>query len=385
MKKLFGLHITVIFLGVTSFLNDLSSEMIYPLLPIFLTQIGATASFIGLLEGIAETTSSLLKLFSGYLSDIIGKKRFLAILGYSISNLARPFIGFSTHPLHVLLLRFTDRVGKGIRTSPRDALIASVTDKDLRGKAFGFHRSMDHLGALAGAGVAFVLLKFLGLKIETIFLLVFIPGLLSIGTLIFGVKEVKEVKIDSLKEKPSFSLKPFDKKFKFYLIILTIFTLGNSSDAFLILKAKEANLSIEQLPLLWMVLHLIKSIFSTPFGIISDKISRRSVIISGWVIYALVYLGFSFAKSPLHIWILFLVYGLYFALTEGAERAYVADLVPEGLRGSAYGIYNFTIGIMALPSSLICGILWENFGSFTALSFGASLAFIASILLYKIK
>ncbi len=386
MKNIFRLHPAVLFLGVASLLNDMSSEIIYPLLPIFLTTyVGASYAFVGVIEGIAETTASLLKLYSGYLSDRIGKKKQLTVLGYLTSNLTRPLIGLAGSPFVVLVFRFMDRIGKGIRTSPRDAIIASVTDENSRGKAFGFHRSMDNLGSLLGAFTGFLLLSIAGLDIRTVFLLVFIPGILAVLAVMFGVKNVDQEIGSEKKKKISLSLKPFDSSFKKYILILGIFTLGNSSDAFLLLKAKECGLDNAYVPLIWMVLSLVRTVLSTPLGILSDKISRKKVIISGWIIYAAVYIAFAYSSRVWHIWILFCIYGFYYALTEGVEKALVADIVKEELRGTAYGIYNFVIGIVTLPSSIICGILWQKFGSIYALGFGALLAFVASVMLLGIR
>ncbi len=385
MNKITKLHPTVIFLGIASLFNDLSSEVIYPLLPIFLTSsLGASYAFVGLIEGVAETTASLLKLYSGYLADKTGKKKFLTVSGYLLSNLVRPIIGFAVSPVFVLFLRFFDRIGKGIRTSPRDAIVASVTDESVRGRAFGFHRSMDNLGSLLGAMAGFLLLNYLGLDIRTIFLLVLLPGTIAVMAVIFGVKNVdSEIKVDG--KKISLSLKPFGKNFKKYLLIVGIFTLGNSSDAFLLLKAKEVGISDGFIPLLWMVLSLVRTVFSTPAGILSDKMDRKKVIIFGWIVYAAVYIGFAYTTKVWHIWTLFCIYGFYYALTEGVEKAFVADLVREENRGMAYGLYNFIVGILALPSSVICGLLWQRFGSLYALGFGASLAVVSSILILSVK
>ncbi len=385
MKALLRLHPAVIFLGVTSLFNDFSSEIIYPLLPLFLTgTLGASFAFVGLIEGIAETTSSLLKLFSGYLSDKTGKKKVLTFSGYFVSNIARPLIGLAPSPVVVLLLRFADRIGKGVRTSPRDAILASVTDEGSRGKAFGFHRSMDNLGALLGAFAGFLLMSVAGLDIRTIFLLVFIPGIFALISLILGVKSTPaDIKTES--KKVSLSLKPFKKDFRKYLFTVGLFTLGNSSDAFLLLKAKECGIADKFVPLLWMLLSLVRTLFSVPAGIVSDRISRKKVIITGWIIYAAVYIGFAYSTKMWHIWTLFCIYGFYYALTEGVEKAFVADLVSEEVRGTAYGMYNFIVGILALPSSVICGLLWERFGSLYALGFGALLAVVSSFLLMSVR
>ncbi|MCX7943982.1 MAG: MFS transporter [Deltaproteobacteria bacterium] len=385
MRNIYGLHPTVIFLGLASLFNDLASEIIYPLLPLFLTNyLGASVSFLGLVEGIAETTSSILKLYSGYISDKIGKRRFLTAAGYIISNIVRPLMGSVTSPLSVLILRFTDRVGKGIRTSPRDAIIASVTDTHNRGKAFGFHRSMDNLGALLGSFVGFVLLSLFGLDIRTIFILVLIPGVLTIVSVLLGIRSAAR-EVGGNNKELTLTLKPFDKNFRRYLLVVAIFTLGNSSDAFLLLKAKECGFSDKYIPLLWMILSIVRTLFSVPAGMISDKINRKKVIIFGWVVYAASYIGFAYSEKIWHIWVLFCIYGFYYALTEGVEKAFVADLVREELRGTAYGMYNFIVGILALPSSLLCGLLWQHHGPVYALGLGALLSLFSSVLLVSVK
>lgn len=385
MKEIFGLPPAVLFLGIASLLNDMSSEIIYPLLPIFLTTyVGASFIFVGLIEGIAETTASLLKLFSGYLSDKIGRKRHLTIMGYLVSNISRPLIGLAVSPFTVLIFRFLDKIGKGVRTSPRDAIIASVTDESRRGRAFGFHRAMDNLGSLLGAFSGFILISLVGLDIRTAFLLVLIPGILAVLSVILGVRNV-DPKADIQRGEISLSLRPFNTNFKKYILILGLFTLGNSSDAFLLLKAKECGVADQSVPLIWMVLSLVRAALSTPLGMLSDRISRKKVIVTGWIVYAAVYIGFAYSTKVWHIWTLFCIYGFYYALTEGVEKALVADLVKEELRGTAYGIYNFTVGIVALPSSIICGLLWQRVGSIYALGLGALLAFLASILMMGLR
>jgi len=381
MKLFQGITKNVCALGIVSFLTDLSSEMIYPLLPVFLTSnLKASISFLGLVEGIAESTASILKLFSGYLSDKLNKRKSIVVFGYTLSSIVRPLISIVITPFQVLIIRFLDRVGKGIRTSPRDALIADSVDKENFGKAFGFQRTLDHLGAVFGPIVAFILLNVFFFDLRVVFAFAVLPGLLTIITLVFFVQENKKDTKENILP-PKLTLKPFNTNFKLYLLILFIFTLGNSSDAFLILRAKECGVSIALLPILWGVLHIIKSLSSYPSGILSDKLGRKPLIISGWIIYGLVYLGFAFVGKTYEIWILFAVYGLFYGLTEGVEKALVADLVSSEIRATAYGIYHFIIGVSALPSSLIMGLIWQSFGPICAFSFGASLAFISSLLL----
>jgi MFS family permease len=382
-KKIFGLDRNIFSLGWVSLFTDVSSEMIYPLLPVFLTVVlGVGTTFLGLVEGVAEATASLLKLFSGWLSDRLGKRKLLVLIGYTLSSLTRPFVAAATVGWHVLLIRFLDRVGKGIRTSPRDALIADSTLDQEHGKAFGFQRAMDHVGAVIGPLIAFFLLTFITQEYRTIFWLAFIPGIFALIILVQKVHEIKPNPPTLASPIIQLTLRPFDRRFKFFLLVVVFFTLGNSSDAFLILKAKDAGIPITLLPILWMVLHLTKSLSAAPGGILSDHLGRKGVIISGWLLYSGVYWAFARAETSGAIWILFAVYGLFYGLTEGGERALVADLVPSHLRGTAYGLYNFAVGISTLPASVLMGILWEKFGPPAAFSFGASLALLAALLLW---
>jgi MFS family permease len=356
--------------------------MIYPLLPIFLTTVlNSSLAFVGLIEGIAESTASLLKFFSGWVSDRFKKRKFLTVLGYSLSSLTRPLIALSTASWHVLLIRFTDRVGKGIRTSPRDALIADSVSIDCRGKAFGFHRSLDHLGAVIGPLLASLFL-IQGANFRLIFFLAFIPALISVLVLTTFVQEKKSEKGSSLNLSANHLPQALSRRFLSFLIIVAIFSLGNSSDAFLILRAKDCGISLTLIPILWVFLHVIKTFSSLPGGIFSDRFGRGKVIIIGWLIYALVYFGMGRVSTSQSIWLLFGIYGLYFGLTEGVEKALVADLVKGETRGTAYGIYNAVIGISALPASLLMGWLWQTFGAQVAFSFGGGLALLAAILLY---
>ena len=368
-------------LGVVSLLNDASTEMVYPLLPLFLTRtLGAGVAFVGLVEGVAEATASLLKLFSGWLSDRLGRRKGLAIWGYGLSSFTRPLMAMALLPSHVLGIRFLDRIGKGIRTSPRDALIADSSLVEARGAAFGFHRAMDHLGAVAGPLLTFLCLPLVGGSYRGIFWLASIPAVLCLFTL---VTTVRDVPVQGPPPRlPLLTLQPYDARFKGVLLIVALFTLGNSSDAFLLLRAREVGVSESAIPLLWAALHVVKSTSAFLGGILSDRIGRRGAIVAGWLVYAAVYAGFAGVASAGQAWGLFLVYGLYFGLTEGGERALVADLVPPEARASAYGVYHTAVGLTALPASLLAGWLWQAFGAAVAFATGAALAGMAAILLW---
>jgi len=375
-----GITLNVFLLGIVSLLNDVSSEMVYPLLPIFLKSVlKAGTTFIGVIEGIAETTASILQIFAGWLSDRWAVRKPIVVFGYSISSLARPILSVAKAPWQVLIIRFADRFGKGMRGAPRDAIVADSTPEEFRGRAFGFHRALDNLGAAIGPILATVLLIALKDNLRLIFFLASIPALLSLFALIF----VRERKPERKEGSPpvKLTLRPFDHRFKLFLLIVIIFTLGNSSDAFLLLRAKDIGISLSLIPMLWFALDMTRTLFSMPAGIISDRVGRRYVIVLGWFIYALTYFGFAFSSQPIHIWLLFLFYGFYYSLTEGTERAFIADLVPSELRATAYGIYRFAIGVGAFPASVIFGAIWHWAGHITAFSFGAGLAFLASILL----
>jgi MFS family permease len=380
------LHPTVIATGWASFFNDVSSEMIYPLLPMFLTStLGVGVGFVGLLEGIAESTTSLVKLISGWLSDRLRNRKGLVVLGYLLASTARPLISLTTSGWQVLGLRFVDRVGKGLRGAPRDALVADFTDESNRGLAYGYQRAMDHAGAVIGPLIATALLGLLALGYRPVFALAAMPAALCVLTVWLFIKEPKptakaETQPPSLSALLS-SWRGLDRRLKGLLLAMGVFALGNSSDAFLILRASELGVKIELIPVLWTVLHVSKSLLSVPGGALSDRLGRRRIIIAGWIIYGLVYIGFALAWSQWHAWLLFAVYGLYFALTEGAERAFVADVVRPEQRGTAFGLYNFVLGLAALPASVIFGSVWERLGFQSAFLLGAGLALVASVML----
>jgi MFS family permease len=379
----FGIKKNIFFLGLVSFLTDISSDMVYPLLPVFLTEVlHSSKVFVGLIEGVAESTASLFKIFSGWFSDKIGKRKPIVILGYSLSSISKPLLALVTSGWQVLFLRFGDRVGKGVRTSPRDALIAESSAENRRGASFGLHRAMDSAGAIIGPLLAFLLLPLLNKNYRHLFLLASIPAFFSVLVLFLWVKEARSRKkeVGILERKKGIK---FDNKFKIFILIVAIFTLGNSSDAFLFLRAKSLGVNLVFIPLLWGFFNLVYTLSSIPAGILSDRIGRKKVILLGFTVYGLAYLGFAFATQALHIWGLFALYGVYYGISDGALRAFVADMVKdEDKRGTAYGFYHGAVGLCALPASLIMGFLWQGFGAAVAFSFGAILAILAGVVFY---
>jgi MFS family permease len=379
-------------ISLVSLLNDASSEIIYPLLPVFLSlTLGASPGVVGLIEGTAESVSSLLKLFAGYFSDRRGKRKAFVVLGYSLASFARPLLAFATSWYQVLAIRLTDRVGKGIRSAPRDAMIADTVALEERGLAFGFHRAMDHTGAVVGPLIGYLLVMLFAADRNSptagdftkIFLLASIPALAAVLVVTFFVREAVKPKTarDQKVEKVSFSMRGFDGNFKRFLVIIALFTLSNSSDAFLLLRAQSTGVSVATIPLLWAMLHVSKVMSSLVGGDLSDRLGRRRLIVSGWILYAAVYIGFAFVANSISVWVLFLIYGIYFGLAEGAEKALVADLVRPEQRGTAYGLYNLAFGITVLPASLLMGALWTWWGPATAFLVSGTLGATAAVLM----
>ena len=387
-KQFFGLSSVIFILGMVSLMTDLSSQMIVPILPLYLTSVlHVQVGTVGIIEGIAESTASVLKFFSGWISDRFGKRKWLMVGGYGLSNLIKPFFALSSTWGQILFIRFADRFGKGIRTSPRDAILADTTTKEERGKAFGFRRSMDTLGAALGPFVAYLILTLWNGSYKSVFWFSAIPGLIATLLLIFALKDKRNpIKTESNgRLLPNISFKGLDSRFIRFTLITTLFTIGNFSDAFLILRAKDVGMAAEYIPLTYFAYNIVTSIFSTPFGMISDRIGRRPVLITGYVIFALIYLGFGLVNTVPGIWILFIFYGLYYATTEGIQKSYVADMVPEGGRGTALGTFNALTGIAALPASVLAGFLWQAFGSFTAFGVSSLLAIISALLMFILR
>ncbi|MEN6483143.1 MAG: MFS transporter [Anaerolineaceae bacterium] len=379
--------------SLTSFFMDVSSEMVINILPLFLSNVlGVKTNIIGLIEGVAEATASILKLFSGWLSDKVGGRKWLAVAGYGLSAISKPFFYFANTWGIVAGVRWVDRIGKGIRTAPRDALVADSIEKEKRGFAFGFHRAADTAGAMLGLIIAFIVVwlaqkntAVLGEStFKTIVLISLVPAFLAVLTLAIGAKETK---VSSKAEMPKFAFKSLGKPFMVFMIIVGIFDLGNSSDAFLVLRAQERGLNVMGVLGMLITFNLVYTVVSAPAGSLSDKIGRRKLIIGGWLVYSIIYFGFALAKTGWQVWALYAVYGLYYGLAYGTTKALIADLVPETLRGTAYGTYNAILGILDFPASLIAGILWEGvggwsgFGASAPFLFGAILSLIATLLM----
>jgi len=372
---------------------DISSEMVLNILSLFLSNVlGVQTSIIGLIDGVAEATASILKLFSGWLSDRIGGRKWLAVIGYGLSAVFKPLFYFANSWGLVAGARWADRVGKGIRTAPRDALVADSVEQKTRGLAFGFHRAMDTTGAMVGLLIA-ALVVWLSQKndlllsratFQTIVLVSLIPAFLAVVTLAVGARDVA---VKGKREVPRISLKSMGKPFSIFLVIVSIFTLGNSADSFLVLRAQNLGISVLGILLMLAVFNLIYALVSTPAGSLSDRIGRRKLIVGGWLVYAVIYLGFAAANSSWQVWVLYALYGFYYGMAYGSANALVADLVPDHLRGTAYGTYNAVIGLLAFPASFIAGVLWQGLGNWSGFGpsapflFGGVMALIAAFLL----
>jgi len=390
-RRFFGFSRNVFFLGVVSFLTDVSSDMIFTLVPLFLLNVLRVGTpVIGLIEGIAEGSASLLKVLSGWLSDRLGRRKGLTVFGYSVSTLAKPFLYFATTWGVVAVVRFVDRVGKGIRTSPRDALVADSAPPEEMGKSFGLHRGMDTAGAVVGLAVAAMVVYLVqrgGLELtrdafQTIVLVGIAPAVLAVLVLLFFVRErgkgADSTGISCSANGPlsgaGETKKGFDRRFKLFLLVVVVFTLGNSSDAFLILRAQNLDFSVPQILLLFVAFNLVYAVAALPAGLVSDRLGRKGVIAVGWTIYALAYLGLAVASAAWQVWLLFALYGLYYGVAEGVSRAFVCDLVPAERRGTAYGLYHTAVGLSLLPASVIAGWLWHLVGPEAPFFFGAAMA-----------
>lgn len=386
-------------LAAVSFLTDVASELVYPLLPLFLsTVLGVSASALGVIEGFAESASSLLRLPAGWWSDRTKRRKPLVVIGYSIAALARPLIGLAQGAGQVLAIRVSDRFGKGLRTAPRDALIADSVPASQRGYAYGVHRGSDNLGAVFGPLIAWAALTYGWAELRTLFFWTALPGLLSVLLLVLLVRERPRdassagvitsatPKQESDVNGPAIPLEaqqdnaPLGSAFWRLLAVIFLFTLSLSTDAFLLLRASQLGVATSMIPILWAALHVVKSSSAVWSGALSDRIGRRPLILGGWGVYAAVYLGFAFATESWQAWALFLTYGLYFGMSEGAEKALVADLAPASRRGAAFGWFNAAVGIAALPASIVFGLVWDSFGAESAFAMGAGIAMLSCVL-----
>ena len=378
-KKIFGFSRNVFAAGLVSLFMDISSEMIYPILPIFLTTVlGASKATVGIIEGIAESTASVLKVFSGWLSDKMGKRKFLMGIGYGVSVLSRPIMATSASWGEVLTARFVDRFGKGVRAAPRDAIIADSVENNNLGKAFGFHRSMDTIGAVIGPAIAFLVLALYLNNFRLVFWLSVIPGIISVLLIIFFITE-KAHKREATAI-PKLTIKDFNGNFRFYILVIFIFSIGNSSDAFLILRAENVGVPKEFIPIIYLIFNLVYALSSTPLGMLADKLGMKRMILFSFLFYAGIYAGLAFVANQYQILGLFILYGLFKGMSEGTQRAYLASLAPPERKATAFGIYHMAVGFALLPASIIAGALWDKVGPEATFLYGTVTALLAFIL-----
>ena len=377
-SKIFGFERNILFTGLTSFLTDTSVKMIYSVMPMFLMSIGASKASLGLIEGVAESTASLIKALSGFWSDRIGKNKPFMLAGYALSAIILPFYALVISPMQVLLLRFAERFGKGIRTAPRDSLIAGSVTNNETGKGFGLQKAMDNSGAIAGPLIAFAILSLFPDNYRLIFLIAGLPALAGVFVIIFGIKEAKKNKTELIRK---FRFGDFSKRYWFFLAIIFIFTLGNSTDALLLVKANEAGIKVAFIPLVYLITNVVSVIAAIPAGMLSDRIGKEKLLIAGFLIYAVVYFLFGTDVGEGTLFILFALYGLYSAATDGIQKAFVADVADANKKGTALGIYNAILGITLLPASLIAGFLYDRVNSSVPFMFGSAMALLAAILM----
>jgi MFS family permease len=377
-NKLLGFNRNILFTGFTSFLTDTSVKMVYSVMPMFLMSIGATKTSLALIEGIAESTASLIKTLSGFWSDKIGKNKPFMLIGYIISALIIPLYTFVVSPLQVLYMRFIERLGKGIRTAPRDSLIAGSVTSGETGRSFGLQKAMDNSGAIAGPLTAFALLSLFPENYRLIFLLAGIPAILAILVIVFGIKEAGKNKEDLFTK---FHFNDFPNRFYFFLGIIFIFTLGNSTDALLMVKANEVGVKVAFIPLVYLITSIVSVLLAIPMGSFSDKIGKERILIAGFIVYAIVYFGFGVSGRVSAIVVLFALYGLYSAATDGIQKAFISDITDKNKQGTGMGIYNALLGITLLPASLIAGVLYDKVNSSVPFYFGAATAVISAFLM----
>jgi MFS family permease len=379
-KTYFGFHKNIFSAGLASFFMDISSEMIYPLVPLFLANVlGVNKSVIGLIEGIAEATASLLKVFSGWFSDRINNRKWLMAGGYGISTLSRPLIAIASGWLLILFSRFVDRLGKGIRTAPRDAIIAESADKNNLARAFSFHRAMDTMGAVVGPAIALLLLGYFDNNYRLVFWVSMVPGVLAVLMIILFIREKKR-DTSTLAARPRLTLRHFDWKVRFFILIATLFALGNSSDAFLILRAQQVGIATALVPAVYLTFNLVYSLAAVPAGIAADRFGRKRIILLGFLLFSGLYYGFGAMETPGTIWLLFILYGLFMGLTEGIQKAFLATIIPTEFKATAFGAYATFVGLAAFPASLIAGWLWDHVSPAATFYYGSATAGLAALL-----
>lgn len=374
--KILGLNKNVFFVGLTSFFTDTSTKMVYSVMPLFLMSMGASKTTLSLIEGVAESTAALLKAFSGFWSDKMGRNKPFMLLGYGLTAIISPIYSLAISPFQILYLRFIERVGKGLRTAPRDSLIASSVDKKESGRSFGFHKAMDNSGAIIGPLVAFLMLWLFPSNYPLIFILSGIPAVLGVLTIIFLVHETKKPRKD---KKEVFSFKHLPRRYYLFLLIVFIFSLGNSTDALLLVRTKETGVDDKFIPIIYLIFNSVSVLLAIPFGKLSDRIGRGKLLVVGFIVYAFVYFGFGwFVNLKVYI-LLFIFYGLYSALTDGCQKALISDFLPAELKGTGFGIYHALLGLTLLPASLIAGLLYDKVKPAAAFYFGTTMAMLAAI------
>ncbi len=381
-KRILGLHRNVFYSGLVSLFMDVSTEMVYPLVPLFLTGVlGTTKTTVGVIEGIAESTASILKVFSGWISDRLGRRKSLMILGYGVSAISRPIIAAASTWEQVLTARFIDRFGKGVRTSPRDAIIAESTEKHELGRAFGFHRAMDTIGATIGPAFAFLLLLLFTGNLRLVFFLSTVPALVAVLIIILFIKEtaVPAQKAGARSDPPAGEKALLRGPLIHYIAVIALFSLGNVTDAFIILRARDLGVAGTMIPVIYLLFNLTYALSSAPLGIIADRVGIRNTVHAGLLLYGLVFSGFALAETPVHAWMLFILYGACKGISEGTQRAYLALLAPETRKATAFGLYHTATGLMLLPASIIGGVLWDSYGPGATFGYAGALAFLAAV------
>lgn len=378
-RKVLGVNRNVFFAGLVSLFMDISSEMIYPLLPLFLTSVlGATKTTVGIIEGIAEATASILKVFSGWISDRFGKKKLLMGIGYGISAISRPMIAYASTWHEVLSARFIDRVGKGVRTAPRDAIIADSVNNSNLGFAFGFHRSMDTIGAVIGPAIAFVMLYLFADNLRTVFYVSTIPALIAVVLIIFFITEKKREKTGAA-HLPSLSFSSFNGPFRHYMFVIGVFSLGNFADAFMVLQAQNLGVEKRLIPIIYLVFNIVYAASATPMGALADRVGIKNMVMVSFIYYSVIYALVGLSSSAIHIWLLFPLYGIYKGMSEGTQRAYLASLAPPERKATAFGVYYTVSGLMLLPASVIAGFLWDKAGPATTFFYGSLMSILSAV------